>query len=119
MECNSVDRYIKSYPDDIQFILRKIRKTIVDNAPNVKEEINCGIPVYKTNRKVFLYFSVVNNSIFIYLTPVRYTEFPTEITEHKHPKDSLRFSTDKPIHYELIGQMIKNRVKHYNQKVLI
>jgi uncharacterized protein YdhG (YjbR/CyaY superfamily) len=119
MEYKGVDQFISSFPEHIQVVLQKLRLTILENAPNVKEELICGLPVYKTKSKVLIYFSLTNERIIIYFSPVRYTEYPTEITEHKHINDSVRFRIDKPIHYNLIGQMIKNRVKHYQQQILI
>ena len=44
---NTIDEYIENFPDDIQKILQKIRKTIKKAAPNSEEVISYQIPAFK------------------------------------------------------------------------
>ncbi len=103
----------------MQALLIKLRKTILENAPNAKEDVICGMPVYKTKGKVLVCFSVENERTFVYFTPSRYAEYPTEITDPNHKNDSVCIKAGKPIQYHLIGQVINYWYKVYNQKVLI
>ncbi|QGY42240.1 hypothetical protein GM418_00785 [Maribellus comscasis] len=53
----SVDDYISEFPEDIQKILKKLRKTILEIAPEAEESISYGMPAYKTSGKPLVYFA--------------------------------------------------------------
>ena len=46
-EFQTVDEYIKTFPEDVQIILEKIKQTILKAAPEAVETINYGIPTFK------------------------------------------------------------------------
>ena len=43
----TVDEYINAFPENVQDFLKKIRTTILDNAPKATEQMSYGMPVYK------------------------------------------------------------------------
>lgn len=44
---NKIESYIQQLPDDVQEILRNIRKLILDNAPEAEESFAYGMPAYR------------------------------------------------------------------------
>jgi uncharacterized protein YdhG (YjbR/CyaY superfamily) len=42
-----VDAYIAGYPERVQTILKEIRRTIQETAPEAEETISYGMPAYK------------------------------------------------------------------------
>ena len=55
-EFRTIDEYIKTFPEDVQIILEKIRQTIRNAAPEAVEAISYGIPTFKLNGRYSVYF---------------------------------------------------------------
>jgi uncharacterized protein YdhG (YjbR/CyaY superfamily) len=113
---NEIEKYILNFPEDVQAILRNIRKLIKDNAPEAQELMVYGMPGYKTNKKPLVYFAAFKNHIGFYATSSGHNEFKEELSEYIHGKGSVQFPLDKPIPYELIEKIVKFRVGENNIK---
>jgi len=111
IDIKSVDEYIKTFPKDIQAILDKVRRTIKEKAPEAVESIAYGMPAYKTNGKPLVYFAGFKRHIGFYATPTGHAEFATELSKYKRGKGSVQFPLDKPIPFNLIGQIVEFRVE--------
>ena len=107
----NVNEYIASFPDDIQKILIRIRKIILNQAPDAEESITYKMPTYKTFGKTLIYFAVFKKHIGLYATPSGHSEFASELAGYKHGKGSVQFPIDKPIPYELIRKIVEFRVE--------
>jgi len=112
---NDVEKYILRFPENIQKILRKIRKLIKDNAPEAEELISYGMPGYRTNKKPLVYFAAFRNHIGFYATPSGHSEFKEELSKYKQGKGSVQLPIDQPIPYELIKRIVKFRVNENNR----
>jgi uncharacterized protein YdhG (YjbR/CyaY superfamily) len=112
----TVDEYIKSFPTDIQTLLKKVRETIRKNAPDSVESIAYGMPAYKMNGKPLVYFAGFKKHIGFYATPTGHAEFAKELSSYKQGKGSVQFPLDKPIPYELIKRIVVFRVKENVEK---
>lgn len=106
----TVDEYIRSFPNDIQIVLEKVRETIKKKAPDAVESIAYGMPAYKTNGKPLAYFAGYKKHIGFYATPTGHTAFADELSKYKQGKGSVQFPLDKPIPYELIKRIVTFRV---------
>ncbi len=106
----NVNEYIASFPDDIQKILIRIRKIILNQAPEAEESITYKMPSYKTFGKTLIYFAVFKKHIGLYATPSGHSEFASELAGYKHGKGSVQFPIDKPIPFELIRKIVEFRV---------
>lgn len=106
----TTDEYIAGFPDDIQLILNKIRAIIKQTAPEAEESIAYGMPAYKLEGKVLVYFAGFKNHIGFYATPSGHTEFAKELSKYKQGKGSVQFPLNQPIPYELIAQIVEFRV---------
>lgn len=107
----TVDNYIGSFPQSIQILLEQVRATIKENAPDAAESIAYQMPAYKTNGKPLVYFAAFKNHIGFYATPTGHSEFAKELSNYKQGKGSVQFPFDKPIPFDLIGRIVKFRVK--------
>jgi len=108
---NEVDKYISTFPNDVQEILIKIRTLIKKNAVVATESISYGMPAYKTNGKPLVYFAAFKNHIGLYATPSGHEQFSKELSKYKQGKGSVQFQLDKPIPFDLIEQIINFRVQ--------
>lgn len=113
---NSIDEYIKSFPDEIQKRLEQIRATINANAPNVVEGISYGMPSFKIHGKPMVYFAAYKKHIGFYATPSGHAEFAEELSNYKRGKGSVQFPLDKAIPFDLISKIVKFRVNENSKK---
>lgn len=116
IDYKSVDEYIKTFPNDIQSLLEKVRQIIIKNAPKAVETISYGMPAYKTNGKPLVYFAGYKNHIGFYATPNGHSEFSKELSKYKQGKGSVQFSLDKPIPFDLIQKIVIFRVNENERK---
>ncbi|HCT29404.1 MAG TPA: hypothetical protein DIW31_01405 [Bacteroidales bacterium] len=112
----SVDEYISTFPENIQVLLHKVRTVIIDKAPEAVESISYGMPAYKTNAKPLVYFAAFKKHIGFYATPNGHSKFANELSKYKQGKGSVQFPFDKPIPFDLIGQIIEFKVKENKSK---
>ena len=110
IDYQSVDEYIQSMPSEIRPVLNKIRKTIIQEAPEAIESISYGMPAYKQKGKPLVYFAAFKNHIGFYATPSGHTEFSAELASYKQGKGSVQFPLKEPIPYDLIRRIVEFRV---------
>ena len=67
----TIDEYIKTFPEDVQRILEKIRQTIKKAAPAAEEAISYQIPTFKLNGTYLVYFAAFKNHIGLYPPPAK------------------------------------------------
>ena len=106
-----MDDYIRSFPEDTQSLLKKVRETILYNAPEVIESISYQMPAYKLSGKPLVYFAGYEKHIGFYATPTGHERFAAELAKYKQGKGSVQFPLDKSIPYNLIARIVKFRVK--------
>ncbi len=106
----NIDEYIAGFPEVVQEILEKVRKTIRDAAPDAEEAIKYQIPtfVFKGN---LVHFAAYKNHIGFYPAPSGIEKFKDELSVWEISKGTVRFPLDKPIPFELIGRITKIRVQ--------
>ncbi|MDQ5875659.1 MAG: DUF1801 domain-containing protein [Thermoproteota archaeon] len=107
----TVDEYIKIFPEDVQISLEKIRQTIRKVAPEAVEAISYGIPTFKLKGKDLVYFAAWKNHIGFYPMPSAAEAFKKELSDYKQGKGSVQFPLDKLIPYDLVKNIVDFRVK--------
>ena len=106
----NIDDYIERYPDNVQKILQKIRKTIQKAAPDAVEAISYHIPTFRLNGNL-IHFAAYQHHIGLYPRPRGVKEFEKEMARYEGGKGTLQFPLDEPIPYELITRITKYRVQ--------
>jgi len=110
MRTNNIDKYITSFPKDIQKILQSLRATIRKAAPDAKESIKYGIITYILNGNL-VHFGGFKNHIGFYPAHSGIIAFQKELSEYKGVKGSVQFPLGKPLPLKLIAKIVKFRVK--------
>jgi len=113
---STIDKYISTFPKDVQKKLESIRQTIKKSAPGAEETISYQIPAFKLNGPL-IYFAGFKNHVSIYPAPRGDAEFKKELSEYKGGKGTVQFPLDKPIPLSLIGRIVKYRIKENFKKV--
>jgi uncharacterized protein YdhG (YjbR/CyaY superfamily) len=114
---NTVDEYIKDFPEEVQNLLIQVRSTIINVVPNAEESISYGMPAYKLNGKPLVYFAAFKNHIGFYATPSGHAAFEKELAKYKQGKGSVQFPIDKPLPLTLIAKIVNYRVKLHAVKI--
>ncbi len=103
----TIDEYIKTFPNDVQSILEKMRQTIKKAAPEAVETISYQMPTFKLNGKNLVHFAAFKNHIGFYPIPSGIEAFKKELSSYKQGKGSVQFPIDKPIPYDLVEKIVK------------
>jgi uncharacterized protein YdhG (YjbR/CyaY superfamily) len=113
----TIDEYIKTFPNDVQSILEKMRQTIKKAAPEAVEAISYQMPTFKLNGKNLVHFAAFKNHIGFYPIPSGIEAFKKELSSYKQGKGSVQFPIDKPIPYDLVEKIVNYRVKENLEKI--
>lgn len=110
MAPSDIDEYISGFPPEVQAILGKIRATVRRAAPNAEEIISYRMPAFRLNG-ILVYFAAFRKHIGVF-PPVRGdATLEKAVAAWAGPKGNLRFPLNQPIPFELIGRIVKLRVK--------
>lgn len=107
----TMDEYIKTFPEDVQDILEKMRQTIQKAAPEATEAISYQMPTFKLNGKNLVHFAAWKNHIGFYPTPSGTEAFKKELSRYKGAKGSVQFPLEEPIPHDLVKKVVKFRMK--------
>ncbi len=111
---SNIDEYIASFPPDVRVILKKMRLTITNAAPDAQETISYNMPTFTLNGNL-IHFAAFKKHIGFY-PPVKVkgdAKLAKAVSAYAGEKGNLRFPLDQPIPYGLIGRLVKLRVKQY------
>ena len=112
----TMDEYIAVFPKEVQKILVKVRMTIRKAAPRAEETIKYKMPTFTLNGNL-VYFAAFKKHIGLYSMPRTGIEkFKKELSRYQGEKGSVKFPLDEPIPFELIGKIVKRRVKENLEK---
>jgi uncharacterized protein YdhG (YjbR/CyaY superfamily) len=111
----NIEEYIANFPENVQAVLQKVRKTIHEAAPDAQETINYQMPTFTLNGNL-VHFAAFEKHIGFYPTPSGIEKFRKEIDAYKNAKGSVQFPLDQSIPYELISRITEFRVKEQQAK---
>jgi uncharacterized protein YdhG (YjbR/CyaY superfamily) len=112
----TIDEYIAGFPKEVQKVLVKVRMTIRKAAPRAEETIKYKMPTFTLNGNL-VYFAAFKKHIGLYSMPRTGIEkFKKELSRYQGEKGSVKFPLDEPIPFDLIGKIVKRRVKENLEK---
>ncbi len=114
-KATTIDEFIAQYPPKTQAILRKVRKTIQQAAPDAQEKISYGIPTFTLHGNL-IHFSAYEHHIGLYPGADGIRQFSDHLKEYETSKGTVRFPIDQPLPFDLIAEITRYRVKQNNGK---
>lgn len=113
----TIDEYIANFPTNVQMLLKQIRQTVRQAAPDAEETIKYQMPTFTLHGNL-VYFAAFKKHIGFY-PPVatKSAKFKKEIATYEGPKGSLIFPFDQPLPLDLISRIVQLRVKENLAKV--
>jgi uncharacterized protein YdhG (YjbR/CyaY superfamily) len=106
----TIDEYIATFPENVQSILKELRETIRDAAPQAEEIISYQMPAFKQNG-ILVYFAAFKNHVGFFPTSSGIAAFKEELSEYETSKGTVRFPMDKPIPLDLVKKIVRYRVE--------
>ena len=106
----SIDEYIATFPEDVQKIMEKLRKTIKVAAPKAGEKISYNMPTFTMNGTYLVYFAGWKTHIAFYGAPKGNAKFKEDLSAYETGAGTLKFPLDKPLPFGLITKIVKFRV---------
>lgn len=104
------EEYFALFPKEVQDILKKIRQTIRQAAPDAREKISWQMPTFWQNENL-IHFAAMKNHIGIYPGESGVLGFADRLSGYKTSKGAIQFPLSEPIPYDLIEEIARFRVK--------
>jgi uncharacterized protein YdhG (YjbR/CyaY superfamily) len=105
----SIDEYIGTFPEGTQKILKELRATIRDAAPEAEEKISYQMPTFYLKGNL-VHFAAHKNHIGFYPTPSGIQAFKDALSRYESSKGAVKFPMDEPLPLELVRKIVKFRM---------
>jgi uncharacterized protein YdhG (YjbR/CyaY superfamily) len=102
----TVAEYIGSFPEDVQAVLREVRRRILVVVPDAGETISYQIPAMTLNGKTLVQFAAWKHHVSLYPVPDADPAFAAELAPYLAGKGTLRFPLDEPIPGGLVERVV-------------
>jgi len=106
----TVDDYLNTLPEDVRFVLDKLRRTIKSMAPEAEEVISYGMPGYKYHG-MLVYFAAFKNHCSFFPGSSQIIKMYDELKEYNTSKGTIQFTIDKPLPVSLVKKIVKARMR--------
>jgi uncharacterized protein YdhG (YjbR/CyaY superfamily) len=106
----TIDEYIATYPKNVQIILKEIRHTIKEAAPEAKETISYQMPAFKQNG-VLVWFAAFKDHISFFPKVSAIEAFKEKLSSYQTSTGTIQFPMNQPIPLDLVKEVVRFRVK--------
>ena len=114
----TIDEYLAKAKPDQRVTLQKLRETIHIAVSNAEECISYGIPAFRLNRRVLVFFGAwANHCAFYPGSAATLKNFRNELGNFETTKGTIRFCPDKPLPVALVKKLVKTRIAENNDRV--
>lgn len=107
----TIDEYLASVSPDQRALLQKLRKATHAAAPKAEECISYGIPAFRLNGRLLVFFGAWANHCSFYpgnSTTLR--KFQSDLKDFQISMGTIRFSPDNPLPLALVKKLVKPRI---------
>jgi uncharacterized protein YdhG (YjbR/CyaY superfamily) len=111
-----IDDYIAPFPAPVRRLLKQMRKTIREEAPEAVETISYGIPTFDVNGKHLVHFAGFAHHIGFYPGARVAAEFEDAFSTYKSGKGSVQFPLDRPLPLDLVRRVVRFRLEQSRTK---
>ena len=111
----TVDEYFSAFPPKTRNILKGLRKTIREVAPQAEELISYNMPAFKLHG-ILVYYAAYDRHIGFYPTSSPMKVFKNELADYKTSKGAIQFPINKTIPTGLVKKIVKFKVNENLEK---
>ena len=109
-EFKTIEEYINLFNKDTKEILLKVYNVIKQEAPEAEERVSWKMPTF-FQKENLIHFAVGKSHLGIYPGAEAIVVFKEQLKAYKTSKGAIQFPFSKPIPYDLIGEIVRYRVK--------
>jgi uncharacterized protein YdhG (YjbR/CyaY superfamily) len=106
----TVQEYLSVQPAPVKAMLRQMRSTIKEAAPEAEEVISYNMPAFKL-QGMLVWYAAFKKHIGFYPRPSGLEAFKKEIAVYKSSKGAVQFPLDQPLPLALVTKIVKYRAK--------
>ena len=114
----SVDQYISGFPASTKKLLKTMRKTIRDAAPDAEEVISYNMPAFRQNG-MLVFYAGYKGHIGFYTVSSAIRQFKKDLEPYEQSKGTIRFPLDQPVPVNLITKIVKFRLQENAEKAAL
>jgi len=108
-QITTVDGYLSKVGDDKRAALQKLRKTIHAAAPKAEECISYGLPAFRLDGRMLVWFGAAANHCSFYPGGI-VQAYKGELKDYKTSKGTIQFAPDNPLPATLVRKIVKARI---------
>ncbi len=102
----SVDSYLAALAPGVRGPLEALRQTIRGVLPDADEVISYGIPAFKSDGRVIVYYAGWKSHLSLYPIPEVDGETEALIGPYRAGKGTLQFALDKPVPVNVVERVV-------------
>lgn len=107
----TVEEYLAALEPQKRKLMKALRKTIREAAPQAEETISYNMPAFRLNGGL-VYYAAYRKHIGMYpITSGLEKAFGMELEKYRDARATIRLPLDEPLPLKLIAGMVKVRVK--------
>jgi len=101
----TVEEYIRAFPEEVQVVLEEVRRRIRHAVPGVAETIKYQMPTMTLDGTSLVHFAAWKRHLSVYPIPAGDAAFERAIQPYRAGEGTARFAYAEPIPYDLIERM--------------
>jgi uncharacterized protein YdhG (YjbR/CyaY superfamily) len=105
----TIDEYLAPLAEDQRGALEKLRKTIRSAAPGVEECISYGMPGFRYDGRMLVWFGAAAKHCAFYPGGV-VQGYEKELKAFETSKGTIRFQPEHPLPARLVRKIVKERI---------
>jgi uncharacterized protein YdhG (YjbR/CyaY superfamily) len=108
----TVDEYLAAQPRQVRVLLAQVRAIIRNAVPGAVEAISYGMPAYKLEGRVLIYFAGWREHYAVYPATARLSAaLEKQLAPYDRSKGTIRFPLDKRVPAGLIARIARVRAR--------
>lgn len=111
-----IDDYLQTAPAPERAELERVRKIVLQTAPEAEEYISYGIPAFKYKGKYLIGFAVFKDHLSLFPTPGPIAALKDKLGGFKLSKGTIQFTLDNALPEPLIQELVEHQMVTILQK---
>ena len=112
----TIDDYLAPLDDIKRAALEKLRRAIKRAAPRAEECMSYGIPAFRLDRRVLVFFAAARNHCSFFPGAFPIAALHDELGGYSTSKGTVRFDPAKPLPAALVRKLVKVRIAEHARR---